>query len=130
SEMPLYVAWREVFEAHGCEPLTIQEWGAGIGTIDGIDEVAMLLERATVPVDVEAVQAARRARVQELMAHEAMRPGVQEWIETARSAGLTCAVASSSSPEWVEPMLDELGLADAFTYVSCARGDVPPKPAP
>ena len=61
SELPLYVAWHETFVAHGCEPLTIEEWGAAIGTIDGIDEVALLLERAPRPVDVEAMQATRRA---------------------------------------------------------------------
>jgi HAD superfamily hydrolase (TIGR01509 family) len=130
SEMPLFVAWQEAFAAHGCEPLTIEDWAAEIGTIDGLDKVGLLQARATAPVDVEAMHAVRRARVQELMALEALQPGVQEWLDAARAAGVPVAIASSSAPDWVEPMLERLGVAHAFAYVSCAHGSVPPKPAP
>ena len=47
TEGPVFTAWQEEFEAHGCPPLTIEEWAAEIGTTGGLDLVELIRARAT-----------------------------------------------------------------------------------
>ena len=56
TEGPVFVAWQEEFEAHGCPPLTIEEWAAEIGTTGGLDLVELIRTRATRPFEEEAMQ--------------------------------------------------------------------------
>jgi HAD superfamily hydrolase (TIGR01509 family) len=130
TETSIYVAWQEVFDAHGCEPLTLEEWAREVGSVRVLDLVGMLHERATRPVDIDAVQAARVARRDELLAVEAVLPGVEAWLDDAQRAGLPVAIASSSEPEWVHGHLTRLGLRDRFGHVSAREEHIPPKPAP
>jgi HAD superfamily hydrolase (TIGR01509 family) len=130
TETSVYTAWRETFDAHGCPPLTLEEWAAEVGTIGGLDLVGMLHERATRPVDVDAMDETRKARRDALLEGEPILPGVEAWIDEAARAGIPVAIASSSEPEWVHGHLVRLGVRDRFGHVSCRDEDVPPKPAP
>lgn len=130
TEGPVFAAWQEQFEAHGCPPLTIEEWAAEIGTTGGLDLVEIIRTRATLPFDEDAMHEQRRIRRDELLQRERARPGVHDWLDEADALGLGLAVASSSPAEWVEPLLERLGLRDRFAYVVCYDGDVPGKPAP
>ena len=102
TEGPVFTAWQEAFEAYGCPPLTIEEWAAEIGTAGGLDLVGIIRSRATRPFDEEAMHARRRARRDELLEQEVVRPGVAEWLDEADALGLALAIASSSPRDWVE----------------------------
>jgi HAD superfamily hydrolase (TIGR01509 family) len=130
TETPVFQAWKEAFESHGAAPLTLAEWSAEIGSHGVIDFVALLHERATRPVDLELMHAARRARHDELIAVEKILPGVVEWLDAADELGLAIAVASSSPYDWVLPNLDRLGIGHRFAHVSCRDEHVPAKPQP
>jgi HAD superfamily hydrolase (TIGR01509 family) len=130
TEGPIFTVWREVFDAHGCPPLTVQEWSAEIGTVGGLDMITLLQERATRPVDEDAMHEWRRARRNELLAREVTRPGVREWLDEADALGLPLAIASSSPRDWVEPHLERLGLLERFGCVACFSDGIAPKPAP
>ena len=131
TEGPVFAAWQEEFEAHGCPPLTIEEWAAEIGTTGGLDLVELIRTRATRPFDEDAMHARRRVRRDELLEQEVVRPGVLEWLDEADALGLPSAIASSSPRDWVEPHLERLGLLDRFAFISCfGDGDVVAKPAP
>jgi HAD superfamily hydrolase (TIGR01509 family) len=130
TELPVYTAWREVFEAYECGPLAIEEWAAEIGTIGGLDLLGMVRERARAPLDEDEMHRRRRARVYELVADEQVRPGVVAWLDEADALGIPVAIASSSIPEWVTEHLDRLGLRHRFVHVACADGVRAPKPAP
>jgi HAD superfamily hydrolase (TIGR01509 family) len=130
TETSIYRAWCEAYEAHGCAPLTLDEWSAEVGTARGLDLVEILRARATRPVDLDAMHATRMARRNELLAHETLRPGIEQWLDDATRAGLGVAIASSSEHEWVEPHLVRLGVRDRFAHVSCRSELVPSKPAP
>jgi HAD superfamily hydrolase (TIGR01509 family) len=130
TEGPVFRAWQEEFDAHGCPPLTIEEWSAEIGTMGGLDLVGMLRTRATRPLDENLMHARRRARRDELLRDETVRPGVLEWLDAADELGLRVAIASSSEPEWVEPLLDWLGLRHRFEFLACSGNGVVGKPAP
>jgi HAD superfamily hydrolase (TIGR01509 family) len=130
TETSVYAAWSEAFDAHGCGPLTLDEWSAEVGTAGVLDMVAMMQSRATQHVDVDAMHATRRARRDALLEREPLMPGVEQWLEDASSAGLGIAIASSSPHEWVHGHLTRLGVRDRFGHLSCRDEIVPGKPAP
>jgi HAD superfamily hydrolase (TIGR01509 family) len=130
TEGPVFTAWQEEFAAHGCPPLTLEEWSAEIGTVGGLDLVEILSARATRPVDAEVMHARRRDRRDELLAGESVLPGVSEWLDEADALRLGLAIASSSSRDWVEPHLERLGLRERFAHVVCFGPGIAGKPAP
>jgi HAD superfamily hydrolase (TIGR01509 family) len=129
TETPVFTAWQDAFAAHGTE-LTIEEWAQEVGTVDGLDLVGMLQERATVAVDVDAMHLARQARRDELLALETARPGVIDWLDEAAALDLDVAIASSSPHSWVGPHLERLDLRHHFTHVACYAEGLNAKPAP
>lgn len=128
TETPIFVAWQEAYAAHGVDPLTLDEWAAEIGTHAGLDVVGELRRRAGY-VD-GALLAARQHRRDALLAEEAVRPGVLEWLDAADARGLRLAIASSSEPEWVLNHLERLGIRHRFGPVCCRGDGLPAKPAP
>jgi HAD superfamily hydrolase (TIGR01509 family) len=130
TEGPVFTAWCEEFDAHGCGPLTIEEWAAEIGTTGGLDLVAIIRERATRPFDEDVMHVRRRVRRDELLLQETTRPGVHQWLDDADTIGLALAIASSSPLDWVEPHLERLGLRDRFACLACFGGGLAGKPAP
>ncbi len=130
TEGPIFLAWQEAFEAHGCTPLTVAEWAEEIGTVGGLDVMAAMRERATRPIDEPAMHATRRARAEELIGREIVRPGVHAWLDDADASGIPAAIASSSAPEWVETHLARLGLGARFAHVACRGAGARAKPAP
>jgi HAD superfamily hydrolase (TIGR01509 family) len=131
TEGPVYASWCEAFAAHGCTPpLTLDEWALEIGTVGGLDVLAMLHERAPAAVDEEAMQRIRRAYRDALLAAEVVRPGVVQWLDDARRLGLGVAIASSSEYEWVDAHLRRIGLRERFSHLSCHSVRLAPKPSP
>jgi HAD superfamily hydrolase (TIGR01509 family) len=130
TEVPVYASWCAAFEAHGAQPPTLEEWSAEIGTAGGLDLDAWLVERATAPVDLDAMHQARRAHRDELLDRERVRAGVESWIDEAEAAGFGVAIASSSPSEWVVEHLERLALRHRFSYVVTAGGALRAKPAP
>jgi HAD superfamily hydrolase (TIGR01509 family) len=132
TETSILASWTQVFAAHGCSPLTMEEWSAEVGTVGALDLVELFRSRLGdgVHVDIDAMQAKRRAHRDELLAGEVVRPGVHAWIADAGARGIPLAVASSSEYEWVDPHLRRLGLRDAFTHLSCHSERLAAKPDP
>ena len=131
TERPEFEGWRHVFEHHGVEPLTVEEWADCIGTRDALDPLEVLAERLGKPLpDRESAKAVGKARHDELLKMEAALPGVVEWLDEAHSMGLRVAVASSSHRDWVQGHLERLDLIDRFACLSCFDDVLQPKPAP
>ncbi|MEM9036768.1 MAG: HAD-IA family hydrolase [Actinomycetota bacterium] len=134
TETVVYEAWAAVFREHGIEPIDLDEWEQGLGRPDDdplvVDPERRLLDLLGPDLDLDALHVWRRARRDELLAAEPIRPGIERWIDTARSLGLGVAVASSSPIDWVEPKLIDRGLRDRIDAVSCAGDGVPGKPDP
>jgi HAD superfamily hydrolase (TIGR01509 family) len=130
TEGPVFTAWREEFDAHGCPPLTIEEWAAEIGSTGALDLVELIRARATRPFDVDVMHARRRDRRDELLERETALPGVHAWLDEADELGLALAIASNSPLDWVEPLLERLGLRDRFAYLACYDDGIAGKPEP
>jgi HAD superfamily hydrolase (TIGR01509 family) len=130
TESPVLRSWQEAFEQAGCPPLALEEWSQELGTAGALDLVALLRARATRPFDEAALLERRRARRDELLAREEVRPGVCEWLDEAGVLGIPVAIASSSAADWVRPLLERHALGDRFAHVACCGPGLRAKPEP
>jgi HAD superfamily hydrolase (TIGR01509 family) len=130
TETPVFRAWSEAFAAHGCPPISLDEWALEVGSADVLDLVSMLHARATKPVHVDEMHRVRHARRVALVEMENILPGVIDWLDEAERLDLGIAIASSSTYDWVQPHLDRLGILHRFAHISCRDENVPPKPEP
>jgi HAD superfamily hydrolase (TIGR01509 family) len=138
TELPAFRAWSEAYRQAGVTPLTVEEWSGQLGTVGPMDPLAELAARAAgsglplEPTTLRLLGEQRRARREQLVARESVRPGIEDWLGAARAAGMPVGVASSSPRDWVERHLGRLGLLGRFGAIACF-GDRPglaPKPAP
>jgi HAD superfamily hydrolase (TIGR01509 family) len=130
TETPEYGAWVEVYRRHGCH-LELAEWAPGIGSRERFDPYSTLVARAARPVDGEAeVRRAKRLLAGPQIALTQPLPGVLDWLEECRSAGIPVGIASSSTPSIIAEHLDRIGLTAFFRCIACCDGTLRPKPAP
>jgi HAD superfamily hydrolase (TIGR01509 family) len=132
TETPEFQSWVEIYESHGLS-LPIAQWIDMVGR--GTHEITWtpydgLEEHLGPGWDRDRIRALRRARLDELIARETLRPGVDSLLREAETRGLKVGVASSSSHAWVDPFLKKFGIHNRFQVIKC-RDDVPrAKPAP
>ena len=130
TEVPIFQAWQEIFECHGCE-LTLETWadciGRGQDAFDPCDYLEACFGRS---IDRARVFAEKQKSEMELIGQQTVLPGVLDKIAAAKQRGLKLGVASSSQREWVIGHLARLGLAEQFDGVRCADDVEHAKPAP
>jgi HAD superfamily hydrolase (TIGR01509 family) len=129
TEVPAFQCWQEIYEAHGGR-LDFMTWAECIGTADVFDPCEQLARQIGRTLDVPAVRAQREQRFDELVAGQAVMPGVRDYLDQARDAGLKLGVASSSSRLWVAGHLTRLGIVDRFHAIRCADDVERVKPDP
>ena len=100
--------------------------GGGTRWFDPFGDLEKRLGR---DLDREAMRTALRVRERELVAAQPILPGVREWRQEARSAGMKLGVASNSSRAWVTGHLERLGLGD-WDCVRCGDDVAAAKPDP
>jgi putative hydrolase of the HAD superfamily len=123
TESPSRLGWEELYREHGHE-LPLDQWATLVGTIGApFDPFAHLEALVGQPLDREELIARRRAREFELIDLEDLRPGVEEYLAEAEQRGLKTAVVSSSSRDWIEPILQRLDRLDHWDTIVTADGD-------
>ena len=123
TETPSRLVWEELYREHGHE-LPHDQWATLIGTIGApFDPFGHLEELVGRPLDEQALTTRRRARVDELIDLEELRPGVEEYFAEAGRLGLRTAVVSSSDDEWIARHLGRLGHFESLDTVVAANGD-------
>ncbi len=123
TEQPIYEAYCTIFTELGAT-LPLSVWQDVIGQGAGTDAAFIHLEDTLGrEVDREAIRAEARAMRRDVTLTLPPRDGAAELIAQAKEAGLTLAVASSSTFAWVNGHLDRLGLLPSFDAV-CTRDDV------
>jgi HAD superfamily hydrolase (TIGR01509 family) len=129
TETPILEAWQAAYRRHGLE-LTIDLWQHALGTTGGFDPFQDLCLRTGRELAREELLAQIQEQNWAHCERQELLPGVVDVITAARDAGLSRAVASSSSVGWVERWLVRHGIRDSFQAV-CGRDDVERvKPAP
>ena len=131
TEMPAYEAWRENYAAHGHD-LPIEVYVECVGSDYARFDPRLHLESLTgEKIDWDRWDVERESRaLEKINALTEPMPGIRELIEAAASAGIPCAVASSSPRSWVEPHLERIGLRRFFRLIRCLDDVSEPKPSP
>jgi len=118
TETAWYLAFRDSYQTYGVD-LSVELYSGCIGTsLHTFNPYEYLNTHHNLGVDSEELRRTVRARHAELMKKEKIRPGVCEYLEQAKEAGLKVGLASSSDREWVERHLRQLGI---FEYFDCIR---------
>ena len=122
SETAALRSWQETFAAFGVQmPFEVFESMLGtVGGRDPLDELERLLGH---PVDRAKVTAKRWQRKMALVRQLGPRPGVIDYLRSARERGLSLAVVSTDDLEWITTGLKILGLLDAWDFIECAGGE-------
>jgi HAD superfamily hydrolase (TIGR01509 family) len=94
-----------------------------------VDQMAVLAERHD--IDHAALSAARERRFW-AMAADSFRevPGSADTVRVLHAAGLEIAVATSGSREWIDFVIDRLGVATEISASISAEDVTAPKPDP
>lgn len=130
TEVAIYEAWRELYAAHGF-PLTLETWAQCVGSDFGHYNPETNLEQMLGrKLDWEPLVKQRRKRVAEILQGKDAMPGVRERLREAGEHGIPCAVASSSSHDWVDGWLERLDLAEFFVSTTCLEDTGRAKPDP
>ncbi len=84
------------------------------------------------PETVRRLGDRKEALYRELIRRDGVQPlpGVREWLQTLRAAGIPCAVGSSTPRENIECVLDTLGLRQAFDAIVAGQDVTHGKPHP
>ena len=130
TEMPVYESWRSIFEEHNCE-LPLSVWVQCVGSQhSGFDAFDHLVTMSGTALSRWAIEAEQHHRSWEMRQGMKPLPGVVSWLSEASARGLPCAVASSSPREWVETLLNGLGLMQYFRALACGDEVERTKPDP
>ncbi|MBD2845028.1 HAD-IA family hydrolase [Paenibacillus sp. IB182496] len=130
TETAWYVAFRDAYKEHGVE-LTLEKYSECLGTsLHSFNPYTYLSTDCNIDLDLDAFRAAMQARHAELMMQEQVRPGILNYLEKAKAAGLKIGLASSSHREWVDRFVAQLGIADYFECYRTADNVKHVKPDP
>ncbi len=130
TETPAFLAWQAVFAAHACE-LPLAVWADSIGrNPNHFAPCRYLEERLGHPVDCEAVRRDQSKEEAKLIEAQAILPGVEDYLASARRLGLKVGLASSSDRAWVNRHLERLGLQKQFAVIRTADDVERTKPEP
>jgi HAD superfamily hydrolase (TIGR01509 family) len=122
TESSSYGSWRKLLAEHDYE-LTHDDWSAAVGTIDGVDPVALLESHLGAPVDRAELEDRQAAMHREMLTEEVLRPGIQRLVDEARRRGLHTAIVTSASERWVREHLRRLRLDADWEHIVAADGD-------
>ena len=124
TESPSRLVWEELYREHGFD-LPHERWAGNVGTLDEpFEPLSHLEELLGRGLDRTALTERRRTRELELIELEDLRPGVEDYLEEAERRGLATGIVSSSSVEWIEPILQRLERSHAWDTIVAADGDV------
>lgn len=130
TEGPSYESWRELLAEHGV-PFALDAWASTVGTFNRVDPVRVLEQSLGRSLDGDALRRRRIARKLELVAAEALRPGIEELVLDARGRGVRTAIVTSASRAWALEHLERFGLHRGWDCIVAADGDpARAKPAP
>ena len=119
TETPEFQTWQEIYSGHGFE-MPLSYYSDFIGKYNSSASPFDYLEKQLGhPVERESLKLRFRERIQEIIATQAVLPGVLDYLTTARRLGLRIGLASSSRSPYLLGHLERLGLLHFF---DCVRG--------
>lgn len=130
TETPDYESWQEVYAEFGVE-LPLSEWADCIGAPSGVFHPVDFLEKLVGKTVVRAeIEARRRLRFLNLVSEQPLRSGIESLMADCADQGVSMAVASSATRDWVEGHLERFDLRTRFDCIRCFESGLQGKPAP
>lgn len=130
TETAIYEGWSGVYVAHG-EELRLVDYVQCVGSTFGqFDPMAELERRLGRELEWPPLLAAKDETIRAGHSGLPPLPGVRELLAEAAVAGVPCALASSSSADWVRPWLRTLGLSNSFQAIWTRDRVAEAKPSP
>ncbi|PFH88684.1 HAD family hydrolase [Bacillus sp. AFS088145] len=128
TESVWFEAYNEVLQRYEVE-LTLQKFSEVVGTSDEIlfDFINSNLKE---PIEKELIEQMAKELVDEKLLEPALRESVEDYLISAKNAGLQIALASSSSREWVESFLKKLNIYEYFSVIKTKNDVKKVKPDP
>ncbi len=130
TETPEVEAWHELFQRYNVA-FSFKEYSETIGKVyDDTSALDILQSKLGTPIDkVELFKEFKQRKV-ELIDAQPLRSGVRELLESAQSAGMKTALASSARRAWVERYLSMHRIGDYFCCIKTLEDSNLPKPDP
>lgn len=130
TEWAIYQAWLDTFRSHG-QDLPLSLYTRCIGSdFDAWSPKTHLEDLTQLGFDWLEMDAERQVAIRSALEEEGPIEGVMDLLGEIGESGITAAVVSSSSHNWVDGWLEKLDMGRYFTEVVC-KGDAPRiKPAP
>jgi HAD superfamily hydrolase (TIGR01509 family) len=129
TETTMVESWQAEWAHHGLE-LDLTGFWPGHGGNVTEERYDVLAAAVGAGFDRDASHARRIAHRDRLHVELDFRPGIREWIATARELGVQVAIASSSPRDWVVGHLERVGAVDLFDHIVCGDEVATHKPDP
>lgn len=130
TETAWYIAFRDAYKEHGVD-LTLEMYSLCIGTsLQAFNPYEYLVVNLHLPIDLDSFRQSVHERHASLMDAEKMRPGIMDYLNSARAKRLKIALASSSKLDWVEKFLEKLQIREYFDCIRTANDVKHVKPDP
>ena len=130
TETAWYIAFRDAYKEHGVD-LTLEMYSLCIGTsLQAFNPYEYLVVNLHLPIDLDSFRQSVHERHATLMDAEKMRPGIMDYLNSARAKRLKIALASSSKLDWVEKFLEKLQIREYFDCIRTANDVEHVKPDP
>ena len=113
------------------KPLPADHFSRGFGRKNQII-IPEILQWTTDPAEIERLGNRKEELYRELMDAGELHPlpGVREWLEKLRAAGVPCAVGSSTPRKNIDTAMGKIGLAAFFAAIITAEDVTLGKPNP
>ncbi len=121
TESVWFDAYREVLLEYEFD-LSLEKFSEVIGTHDDI-LYDYLKQNIKIPFERDLIESSVEKLVKTKLDEPALRENVEDYLITAKEAGLIIGLASSSSREWVEGFLKKLNIYEYFSVIK-TREDV------
>ena len=130
TETAWYIAFRDAYKEHGVDS-TLEMYSLCIGTsLQAFNPYEYLVVNLHLPIDLDSFRQSVHERHATLMDAEKMRPGIMDYLNSARAKRLKIALASSSKLDWVEKFLEKLQIREYFDCIRTANDVEHVKPDP
>jgi HAD superfamily hydrolase (TIGR01509 family) len=130
TEMPIFQAWKEMFQRYGKE-LQLIQWAEIIGkSLDAVGPAERFVEDIQDESERKRILKEVSDREMELVNQQQPLPGAVELIQKSKKHGLKLGIVSSSEEEWIHSHLNRIGLEQYFDHISSTDEVEQAKPEP
>src|SRR5699024_1130950 len=129
TEVIIYETLNGIFKDFGSE-LPVKKWQKQIGTHNDFSPFAYLEERTGLVLNHKSLETRLNHELYSKLSLEKARPGVEEYLNTAKKLGMKIGLASSSSYDWVSKYLKNMNLLQYFDCIKTSDNVKVVKPDP